>query len=183
MKVALEQAKKARFEILGVITSAISEPRKELSEYAPKIATIKIDPDKIRDVIGSGGKVINKIIEETGAKIDITDDGDVYISADTTEGLNGAKKMIEDIVKEVEVGEVYFGKVNRITNFGAFVEVLNGKEGLLHISQISKERVNKVEDVLKLGDEIMVKVTSIDEQGRINLSRKALVENSDGESK
>ncbi|OFK81027.1 polyribonucleotide nucleotidyltransferase [Anaerosphaera sp. HMSC064C01] len=183
MKVALEQAKKARFEILGVITSAISEPRKELSEYAPKIATIKIDPDKIRDVIGSGGKVINKIIEETGAKIDITDDGDVYISADTTEGLNGAKKMIEDIVKEVEVGEVYFGKVNRITNFGAFVEVLNGKEGLLHISQISKDRVNKVEDVLKLGDEIMVKVTSIDEQGRINLSRKALVENSDGESK
>lgn len=183
MKVALEQAKKARFEILDVITSAISEPRKELSEYAPKIATIKIDPDKIRDVIGSGGKVINKIIEETGAKIDITDDGDVYISADTTEGLNGAKKMIEDIVKEVEVGEVYFGKVNRITNFGAFVEVLNGKEGLLHISQISKERVNKVEDVLKLGDEIMVKVTSIDEQGRINLSRKALVENSDGESK
>lgn len=183
MKVALEQAKAARFEILDVITSAISEPRKELSEYAPKIATIKIDPDKIRDVIGSGGKVINKIIEETGAKIDITDDGDVYISADTTEGLNGAKKMIEDIVKEVEVGEVYFGKVNRITNFGAFVEVLNGKEGLLHISQISKERVNKVEDVLKLGDEIMVKVTSIDEQGRINLSRKALVENSDGESK
>lgn len=183
MKVALEQAKKARFEILDVITSAISEPRKELSEYAPKIATIKIDPDKIRDVIGSGGKVINKIIEETGAKIDITDDGDVYISADTTEGLNGAKKMIEDIVKEVEVGEVYFGKVNRITNFGAFVEVLNGKEGLLHISQISKDRVNKVEDVLKLGDEIMVKVTSIDEQGRINLSRKALVENSDGESK
>lgn len=183
MKVALEQAKKARFEILGVITSAISEPRKELSEYAPKIVTIKIDPDKIRDVIGSGGKVINKIIEETGAKIDITDDGDVYISADTTEGLNGAKKMIEDIVKEVEVGEVYFGKVNRITNFGAFVEVLNGKEGLLHISQISKDRVNKVEDVLKLGDEIMVKVTSIDEQGRINLSRKALVENSDGESK
>lgn len=183
MKVALEQAKKARFEILGVITSAISEPRKELSEYAPKIATIKIDPDKIRDVIGSGGKVINKIIEETGAKIDITDDGDVYISADTNEGLNGAKKMIEDIVKEVEVGEVYFGKVNRITNFGAFVEVLNGKEGLLHISQISKDRVNKVEDVLKLGDEIMVKVTSIDEQGRINLSRKALVENSDGESK
>lgn len=183
MKVALEQAKKARFQILGVITSAISEPRKELSEYAPKIATIKIDPDKIRDVIGSGGKVINKIIEETGAKIDITDDGDVYISADTNEGLNGAKKMIEDIVKEVEVGEVYFGKVNRITNFGAFVEVLNGKEGLLHISQISKDRVNKVEDVLKLGDEIMVKVTSIDEQGRINLSRKALVENSDGESK
>lgn len=99
------------------------------------------------------------------------------------DGVNGAKKMIEDIVKEVEVGEVYFGKVNRITNFGAFVEVLNGKEGLLHISQISKERVNKVEDVLKLGDEIMVKVTSIDEQGRINLSRKALVENSDEESK
>ena len=183
MKVALEQAKAARFQIFDVIRSAIDAPRAELSEYAPKIATIKIDPDKIRDVIGSGGKVINKIIEETGAKIDITDDGDVYISADTMDGVNGAKKMIEDIVKEVEVGEVYFGKVNRITNFGAFVEVLNGKEGLLHISQISKERVNKVEDVLKLGDEIMVKVTSIDEQGRINLSRKALVENSDEESK
>ena len=183
MKTALEQAKAARFQILDVIRSAIDAPRAELSEYAPKIATIKIDPDKIRDVIGSGGKVINKIIEETGAKIDITDDGDVYISADTMDGVNGAKKMIEDIVKEVEVGEVYFGKVNRITNFGAFVEVLNGKEGLLHISQISKERVNKVEDVLKLGDEIMVKVTSIDEQGRINLSRKALVENSDEESK
>lgn len=183
MKTALEQAKAARFQILDVIKSAIDAPRAELSEYAPKIATIKIDPDKIRDVIGSGGKVINKIIEETGAKIDITDDGDVYISADTMDGVNGAKKMIEDIVKEVEVGEVYFGKVNRITNFGAFVEVLNGKEGLLHISQISKERVNKVEDVLKLGDEIMVKVTSIDEQGRINLSRKALVENSEEESK
>ncbi len=183
MKTALEQARTARFEILDVIKSAIDAPRAELSEYAPKIATIKIDPEKIRDVIGSGGKVINKIIEETGAKIDITDNGDVYISADTMEGVNGAKKMIEDIVKDVEVGEVYFGKVNRITNFGAFVEVLNGKEGLLHISQISKERVNKVEDVLKLGDEIMVKVTSIDEQGRINLSRKALVENADSESK
>ena len=183
MKTALEQARTARFEILDVIKSAIDAPRAELSEYAPKIATIKIDPEKIRDVIGSGGKVINKIIEETGAKIDITDNGDVYISADTMEGVNGAKKMIEDIVKEVEVGEVYFGKVNRITNFGAFVEVLNGKEGLLHISQISKDRVNKVEDVLKLGDEIMVKVTSIDEQGRINLSRKALVENADSESK
>ena len=183
MKTALEQARTARFEILDVIKSAIDAPRAELSEYAPKIATIKIDPEKIRDVIGSGGKVINKIIEETGAKIDITDNGDVYISADTMEGVNGAKKMIEDIVKDVEVGEVYFGKVNRITNFGAFVEVLNGKEGLLHISQISKERVNKVEDGLKLGDEIMVKVTSIDEQGRINLSRKALVENADSESK
>lgn len=183
MKTALKQARTARFEILDVIKSAIDAPRAELSEYAPKIATIKIDPEKIRDVIGSGGKVINKIIEETGAKIDITDNGDVYISADTMEGVNGAKKMIEDIVKDVEVGEVYFGKVNRITNFGAFVEVLNGKEGLLHISQISKERVNKVEDVLKLGDEIMVKVTSIDEQGRINLSRKALVENADSESK
>ena len=183
MKTALKQARTARFEILDVIKSAIDAPRAELSEYAPKIATIKIDPEKIRDVIGSGGKVINKIIEETGAKIDITDNGGVYISADTMEGVNGAKKMIEDIVKDVEVGEVYFGKVNRITNFGAFVEVLNGKEGLLHISQISKERVNKVEDVLKLGDEIMVKVTSIDEQGRINLSRKALVENADSESK
>ena len=172
---ALERARIGRLFILSKMEETITEPREELSPYAPKIFTMNIHPDKIREVIGPGGKVINKIIDETGVKIDIDDDGRVAIAAENAESGNKALKMIEDIVKEVEVGEVYLGKVTKITNFGAFLEVLNGKEGLLHISNIAKERVNKVEDVLKLGDEVMVKVMEIDNQGRINLNRKILL--------
>lgn len=180
---ALERARVGRLHILGKMLDCISEPRKELSQYAPKIIIMKIKPEKIRDVIGTGGKVINKIIEETGVKIDIEDDGTVFIAAENPEKGNAAKKLIEKIVKEIEVGEIYLGKVVRITTFGAFVELEDGKDGLLHISKISDKRVKKVEDVLSIGDEILVKVTEIDQQGRINLSRKDALpksENSEG---
>jgi len=169
---ALERARVGRLHILDKMLECIDKPRPELSQYAPKIIIMKIKPEKIRDVIGSGGKVINKIIEETGVKIDIEDDGTVFIAAENPEKGNAAKKIIEKIVKEIEVGEIYLGKVVRITTFGAFVELEDGKDGLLHISKISDKRVKKVEDVLSIGDEILVKVTEIDQQGRINLSRK-----------
>lgn len=175
LKEALKKAREGRLFILSKMEEAIASPRPELSKYAPKIFTMNIDPDKIREVIGPGGKVINKIIDETGVKIDIDDDGRIDIAAENAESGNKAIKMIEDIVRDVEVGEVYMGKVVKITSFGAFLEVLNGKEGLLHISNISKERVKRVEDVLKVGDEVMVKVTDIDKQGRINLNRKVLL--------
>lgn len=172
---ALEQAKQGRMKILDNMLTAIHEPRTELSEYAPKILTLAINPDKIRDVIGPSGKVINKIIEETNVKIDIEQDGTVYISSlDATMNAK-AKQIIEDLVREVEVGKTYTGKVKRIEKFGAFLEIFKGKDGLLHISQISEERVNKVEDVLKLGDELEVRVTEVDNQGRVNLSRKVLL--------
>ncbi len=172
---AFERTRKARAYILDeIMLKQLPEPRKEISPYAPKIIHMQINPDKIRDVIGSGGKVINKIIEETGVKIDIEDDGRVFIySTDSKSGLD-AQGMIEDIVKEIEVGEIYTGKVTKIATFGAFVDIGGDKEGLLHISKISKERINKVEDVLKVGDEVTVKVLEIDDQGRINLTRKDL---------
>jgi polyribonucleotide nucleotidyltransferase len=174
---ALQQAKEGRLFILNKMLEVLKEPRKSLSPYAPKIITMKIHPDKIRDVIGSGGKIINKIIEETGVKIDIEQDGSVYI-ASTDEAANlKAQKMIEGIVKEVQVGEIYTGTVKRIEKFGAFVEILPNKDGLVHISQLANERVAKVEDVVNIGDQIMVKVTEIDSMGRINLSRKALLNN------
>lgn len=176
---ALERAKVGRMHILGKMLSCIDKPREELSKYAPKIIVMKIKPDKIREVIGSGGKVINKIIEDTGVKIDIEDDGTIFIAAENPDKANEAKKMIEKIVKEIEVGEVYLGKVVRITTFGAFVELDDGKDGLLHISKISDKRIKKVEDVLSIGDEILVKVTEIDQQGRINLSRKDALPNAD----
>lgn len=172
---ALEQAKKARMEILDELTSTISEPRKELSPYAPKIEMIQIDPAKIKDVIGKGGETINNIIEQTGVKIDIDQDGNVSIASSDAEMIAKAIEIIEEITKEVEVGQVYLGKVVRIEKFGAFVNLIKGKDGLVHISQLANERVNKVEDVVKLGDEILVKVTEIDDKGRINLSRKALL--------
>ena len=151
---------------------------KDLNEDAPKTSIIQIDPEKIRDVIGTGGKVINKIIADTGVKIDIKEDGTVFVSSPDHDGVNAALKIIEGITKEVQVGEVYLGKVTKITTFGAFVEVLPNKEGLVHISKLAKERVNKVEDVVTVGDEILVKVVEIDNQGRVNLSRKdALAEN------
>ncbi len=172
---ALEQAKQGRLKILDNMLTAIQEPRKELSDYAPKILTLAINPDKIRDVIGPSGKVINKIIEETNVKIDIEQDGTVYISSLDAEMNRKAKQIIEDLVREVEVGKTYTGKVKRIEKFGAFLEIFKGKDGLLHISQIAEERVNKVEDILKLGDELDVRVTEIDNQGRVNLSRKVLL--------
>jgi len=172
---ALQQAKKGRMHILDSMLATISEPRTELSKFAPKILTMTINPDKIRDVIGPSGKQINKIIEETGVKIDIEQDGTVFI-ASTDQAMNQkAKKIIEDIVREVVVGEMYLGKVKRIEKFGAFVEIFAGKDGLVHISELAEERVGKVEDVIKIGDEILVKVTEIDKQGRVNLSRKAIL--------
>ena len=172
VKTAIRNARKARMVILDKINECIDAPREDVSAYAPKTSIIKINPDKIREVIGAGGKVINKIIEDTGVKIDIEEDGTVFVSSVDHDGVNEAIKIIEGITKEAEVGEVYLGKVTKITTFGAFVEVLPGKEGLVHISKLAKERVNKVEDVVSVGDEILVKVTEIDSQGRINLSRK-----------
>lgn len=177
---ALKQAKEGRMFILNKMLEAISSPRKTLSPYAPKILTLRIDPEKIRDVIGPGGRVINKIIEETGVKIDIEQDGRIYISSVNEEANQRAKKIIEDLVREVVVGETYLGTVKRIEKFGAFVEVIPGKEGLVHISQLSHNRINKVEDVVKVGDTILVKVTEIDEHGRVNLSRKAVLNAEEG---
>lgn len=172
---ALEQAKRGRTHIREKMMEAITQPRAELSPYAPRIITMEIDPEKIRDVIGPGGKIIKKIIEETGVSIDIEDDGKVFIAAVDVEAGQKAVRIIENLVREVEVGAIYPGKVTRLMNFGAFVEILPGKEGLVHISQLARERVAKVEDVVKVGDEVMVKVTEIDRQGRINLSRKELL--------
>jgi polyribonucleotide nucleotidyltransferase len=172
---ALEQAREGRMFILGKMLEVIKEPRKQLSPYAPKIIIMQINPEKIRDVIGAGGKIINKIIEDTGVKIDIEQDGKVYIASADEAANEKARQIIEGIVKDVVVGEVYVGTVRRIEKFGAFVEILPNKEGLVHISQLSTERVAKTEDVVKIGDKITVKVTEIDQQGRINLSRKAVL--------
>ena len=172
---ALQQAKKGRMQILESMLATINQPRKRLSEFAPKILTMTIKPDKIRDVIGPSGKQINKIIEETGVKIDIEQDGTVFISSTNEEMNEKAQQIIEDIVREVVVGQLYLGKVKRIEKFGAFVEIFQGKDGLIHISELAEERVGKVEDVVKLGDEMLVKVMEIDRQGRVNLSRKAVI--------
>ncbi len=167
---ALNRAKKARIEILDVIEKTISKPRAELSPYAPRIFTIQINPSKIGELIGPGGKVINKIIDETGAEIDIQDSGLVFVTSETEEAAKKAVALIKNITREVKVGEVFQGKVKRILEFGAFVEIIPGQEGLIHISKLSDKRVRKVEDVVKIGDMVSVKVISIDEQGRINLS-------------
>lgn len=172
---SLAQAKIGRLHILEHMNSVITKPREELSAYAPKIIKITIKPEKIRDVIGPGGKVINKIIEETNVKIDTEQDGTIYISSPDNDMNDKAKKMIENIVREAAVGEYYMAKVKRIEKFGAFLELFPGKDGLLHISQIAEERTREVEDVLKLGDEMFVKVIEIDNQGRVNLSRKEVL--------
>ena len=172
LETALAQALKGRLFILEKMLSCIGEPRKELSKYAPKIVRFTINPEKIREVIGPGGKMINKIIAETGVKIDIEDDGRVFISTPDAEAADKARRIIEGIAKDIEVGEVYTGKVVRIMNFGAFVELLPGKDGMIHISKLENRRVEKVEDVLNIGDMTWVKVTEIDEKGRVNLSRK-----------
>ena len=180
---ALAKAKKARLFILDKMVETISQPREKISKYAPVIIKTQVHPDKVRDIIGPGGKMINKIIDETGVSIDIDDDGKIVITAPNLEMGERAKTIINEIVKEVEVGETYLGKVTKIMNFGAFVEILNGKEGLIHISKISHERINKVEDVLKEGDEVLVKVIEIDSQGRVNLSRKDLLPKEEGDRK
>lgn len=172
LKSALTQAKEGRMFILGKMLEVIDKPRPEISPYAPRIITFNIHPDKIRTVIGPGGKTIKKIIDDTGVKIDIEDDGRVFIAAIDVEAGKKAMEIIERLTADVEVGKIYLGKVVKIMDFGAFVEVLPGKEGLVHISQLAEQRVGKVEDVVSVGDEIMVKVSKIDDQGRINLSRK-----------
>lgn len=177
VKEAFAKTKKARDYIIDeIILKAIDKPRESVSKYAPKIQAISINPDKIRDVIGPGGKVINKIIAETGVKIDIQEDGRVFIYSEDIEMANKARKRVEDLTAEVIVGNIYVGKVTKTTTFGAFAEVLPGKEGLIHISQLSAKRVNKVEDVVNVGDEVLVKVTGIDDMGRVNLSRKDAVQ-------
>ncbi len=174
---ALEQARIGRAHILENMLEEIPEPRADLSPYAPRYVSMRVDPEKVRLVIGPGGKTVNRIVEETGCKIDISDDdvGFIAIYSVNQEGAEAARREIELITRDVEVGEIYEGKVTRIMNFGAFIEILPGKEGLLHISRIANHRVGRVEDVMNIGDTVRVKVTEIDSQNRINLSRKELV--------
>jgi len=173
IKEALDTTYDARVQILDqIMLPCIAEPREEVSQYAPKMLTMHIDPDKIRDVIGKGGSVIQKIVADTGAKIDINDDGSIFIAAPNPESCNAAKKCIDDIVFVPEVGKLYYGRVVRIMTFGAFVELAPGKDGLVHISKLAERRIEKVEDACKIGDMMWVKVTEIDEKGRVNLSHK-----------
>jgi polyribonucleotide nucleotidyltransferase len=176
---ALDQARTARLEIVDGMQQTLASPRTELSRYAPRLITIQINPDKIREVIGPGGKVINKITAETGVKIDIEQDGRVIVASADGEAAQRAVKMIHDIVREVEVGQTYLGRITRLMNFGAFAEILPGKEGLIHISELSNRRVEKVEDVVKVGDEILVRVKEIDSMGRVNLTRRGLLPEGD----
>ena len=180
MKEVFAQALKARLQILETIESALPAPREELSKFAPRILTVNVPVERIGEIIGPGGKMIRSIVERTGAKIDIEDDGTVFISSSVAENGEKAAKIIRDMVREVEIGEIYTGTVTRILNFGAFVEIMPGKEGLIRISELSYEFVNSVEDVLNMGDEVQVKISEIDDQGRINLSRKALLEKPEG---
>jgi len=172
VKGALRMAKDARMSILDTMMKTIAQPKASISEFAPRIVTLKIHPEKIKDVIGTGGKIIRRIIQETGATIDIEDDGTIQVASPEAEALNRAVQMIKDITDDVEIGKVYLGKVKRIMNFGAFCEIMPGKEGLVHISELADKYVKSVEDVVKIGDEIRVKVIEVDEQGRINLSKK-----------
>jgi polyribonucleotide nucleotidyltransferase len=169
-----KQSKEARLHILEQMNSVIAEPRADLSPYAPRIVTLQIDPEKIRDVIGPGGKIINKIIDETGVKIDIENDGRVMITSSEGEGMQKAIKLIEEITHEVEAGEIYDGEVVRLEDFGAFVKILPNQDGLVHVSEIEWGRVNKPGDVLKLGEKVKVKVKEIDNLGRVNLTMKEL---------
>jgi polyribonucleotide nucleotidyltransferase len=173
---ALGQARKGRMEILDKMASALDRARPEVSPNAPRILTFTIDPEKIRDVIGPGGKMIRSIVASTGAKIDVEDDGRVYIAAMEGEAAEEAKKIIDDLVREVKAGEMFVGRVTRMINFGVFVEVLPGKEGLLHVSEISTHRIPTVDDAFDIGDEVLVVVKEIDDMNRINLSRKRAVE-------
>jgi polyribonucleotide nucleotidyltransferase len=175
MRMALEKAKAARLHVLGEMAKVIDQPRSEISQYAPRIITIKINPEKIGDVIGPGGKIIRAIVEETGAKIDIDDDGTVLIASVEAEAGEAARERVLAIVEEPEIGKEYVGIVRRITDFGAFVEILPGTDGLVHISELAYERVEKVEDVLSVGDRVKVKCINIDADGKVRLSRKAVL--------
>jgi polyribonucleotide nucleotidyltransferase len=177
---ALKQAKNGRMHILEVMKSVIAVPRAEMSPLAPRIETLQINPEKIRDVIGSGGKVINKIIADTGVKIDIEDSGLVMVASNNAEGMKKALEIIHNLTREIKIGEVFKGKVNRIMDFGAFVELTPGHDGLCHISELSWSRVGRVEDVVKVGDELEVKVVEVDHMGRINLSHKVLLPRPEG---
>ena len=178
IKEALEKTHKARVKILDeVMLKAIPAPREQLSKYAPKMLSTKIDPDKIREVIGSGGKVIQKICADCNCKIDVDDDGNVFISAIDIDDANRALQIVNTIAKDPEIGAIYTGKVTRLMSFGAFVEIAPGKEGLVHISKLDVKHTDRVEDVVAVGDEVIVKVVEIDDQGRLNLSRRdALIE-------
>ena len=176
MEIALNQAKGARKHILSVMDNAINSPREDISQFAPRIHMMKINPEKIKDVIGKGGAVIRALTEETGTTIEIEDDGTIKIAATEGTAAQEAIRRIEEITADVEVGRVYTGKVMRIVDFGAFVSVIGTKEGLVHISQISQDRVEKVSDYLQMGQEVQVKVLEIDRQGRIRLSMKEAVE-------
>jgi polyribonucleotide nucleotidyltransferase len=180
VETTLKQSKEARAEILEVMNSAIADPRAELSPYAPRIETITIDPEKIGDIIGPGGKTIKKITEETGVTIDIEQDGRVMITSNDGEAMQKAKDIVMELTKDIEAGEIYDGKVVRLEDFGAFVNLIPGKDGLVHVSEIAYERVNKPGDVLKLGQEVKVKVKEIDAMGRVNLSMKALIPKPEG---
>jgi polyribonucleotide nucleotidyltransferase len=176
MHAALLQAREGRLHILGIMKGALDAPREELSTFAPRMMVIKIKPEKIRDVIGKGGAVIRSITEETGTTIDIQDDGTVTIACVSTEGGEAAKRRIEEITAEVEVGRIYEGTVLRLLDFGAVVSLLPGKDGLVHISQIANERVNSVADYLKEGQAVRVKVIEVNEKGQVRLSMKALLD-------
>jgi polyribonucleotide nucleotidyltransferase len=176
MEVALAQAKQGRLHILGIMQKALDKPRDEMSKYAPRIITFQIKPDKIREVIGKGGATIRTITEKTGAIVDINDEGMVTIASSDAVAGEEARRLIETITSDIEIGKIYEGKVAKIMDFGAFVTILPGKDGLVHISQISTERVEKVSDKLKEGDQVRVKVLEIDKQGRIRLSMKAVLE-------
>ncbi len=180
---ALKRAREGRLHILDKMSEVIAEPRPQLSPYAPRMITMEIDPDKIRHVIGPGGKMINKIIDKTGAQIDIEDDGTIFILSEDQEGGEEAREMIEELTREVKVGEIYSGKVKKIVNFGAFAEIVPGREGLIHISELADYHVDKVEDILEVGDEVPVKVTEIDDQDRLNLSRIQALKEMDEEEK
>ncbi|HEX7586278.1 MAG TPA: S1 RNA-binding domain-containing protein, partial [Patescibacteria group bacterium] len=173
LEAVLAQSKQNRAEILQKMLAVIPEPRKEMSQYAPRIIIMHINPEKIRNVIGTGGKIINEIIDETGVQIDIEDDGSVFITSPDAQAAKKAQEWIDNLTHEVKAGEVFNAKITRIMNFGAFAEILPGQEGLIHISELADRRVEKVEDMVKVGDIIPVKVKEIDSQGRINLSARA----------
>ena len=175
MERALEQARVGRMHILGKMTEVLAAPRSELSPWAPRIEVININPDKIRDVIGPGGKMIRKIVEETGAQIDVEDDGRVFIASANAASREQAVAMIHDLTDDIEIGKIYKGKVSRLMGFGAFVEIMPKKEGLVRIGQLAEHHVDKVEDVVNIGDEIMVKVIEVDDRGRVNLSRREAI--------
>jgi polyribonucleotide nucleotidyltransferase len=182
MRQALHQAREGRLHILGIMNGTLASARTNVSGHAPRITTIKVKPDKIREIIGPGGKVIRGIIEATGVKMDVEDDGTVTIASSDAAASQKAIEMVQRIAAEAEIGKIYKGTVRKIVEFGAFVEILPGTDGLVHISQLAPQRVNKVTDVLKEGDEVMVKVLEIDRQGKIRLSRKEALQELGGDS-